>query len=1254
MEIVKTLLESGLLLPNWGDWKLDHERVQDVHLSSGTQALMEARLRNLASGTQAMLRVGAVSGMSFDVELVARAAELSAQGLLEAQEEGREAQLFVEQEDGQLRFVHEAIREAIQLPCTESQLKNIHQRLAEELDGGAASGVETSRERAYSLARHYGSGVIEQRPARVFETSLRAGRMAFSAYDNQRAIASLEMAKEAGLLCGRSLDEDAELVVGEALLRIGELDRSRAHFLKLSAELSEADSRGRAFARLAWIEQTRADSDAAWVLLGQAFSEFGETIPDGQAGTLVRRLAERVGRPAPRPSDSAERERLETLSDLHYQSGRLGIQSGQPARLIEATLRGLELAEALGPSAALSKAWLMYSFILTVTGMKGSGREYWERAAKVAEEINDPVAEGHALQVSAAISAWGGDLTESLSRAERALTTYGHWMELAEYCTLIQNNLSIESFRGRGVEAWRWLQLALHKVRHHDAGPALPEVVEVTARAVLTELGRENEIGGILGPLRSKVQPAPPDSDMYLLMYGSRLRIFTERGDLGVGFEALVGEFEARKQDPKKIHLVARDYYVHVAHARVHACVRERGGKSLDALRKAAKDLRRAARIPVIRAHALAVDGWLLWFEGESRKALGKFQKAEELGISEVSPLVLYSVARGRAHLLRGQGNDGAAQDQARVAEAVATAHGSAYRAQWIREDFKFGKSARKGKQGSLSSAESSTQRVSEVSRSRRHLRALLKVSQASARELDPNHLAREVLDELVSALGAERGVLLMRPEGPSRANGQLDVMVARDAHGEDFIIRDYDRAMVEEVFFCRVAHFGHVSDSKRRGATTSSVAAPLIVHDEALGVIYLEGARRATGFSEEDADVLSALANQVPVALELAHALRDRQQLQEDLQHAQKMEAVGRLAGGIAHDFNNMLAAIRVSVDSMLATKEGHASEDLRTIRSAADRASKLTRQLLAFSKRQIRVPLVIDINDIVQAIAPVLLKLVGDRVNLELDLSPELDHVRADPDQLEQVLVNLVVNACDAMPDGGTLTIRTDSTDVSKDEGGLMPGRYTRLSVSDTGQGIEPANVERIFEPFFTTKAAASGTGLGLATVYGIVSQSDGRIDVESQLGEGACFTIHLPSTSDAPSVRAIAITEPLQHGSETILLVEDEMLVRRALARAMRGWGYEVVTADGGPEALKIVQDAVTPIDLVVTDVIMPGMNGNELVRELLHGSDDLKVLYISGYTDGVLSPEDRSREWSGFLQKPFSHEELAASLRELLDG
>ena len=431
------------------------------------------------------------------------------------------------------------------------------------------------------------------------------------------------------------------------------------------------------------------------------------------------------------------------------------------------------------------------------------------------------------------------------------------------------------------------------------------------------------------------------------------------------------------------------------------------------------------------------------------------------------------------------------------------------------------------------------------------------------------------------------------------------------------------------------------------------------------------------TGFGSEDIDlaaseagavdyvekhmVAAQLERSIRYALHNWQAVRLLQDRDEQLRQAQKMEAIGRLAGGVAHDFNNLLTAI-IGYTDLIHERLDPAEQtarDISEIRKAADRAAALTRQLLSFSRKQLVNPSTISLNDTVSGLLQMLPRVIGDHIRTTANLSDDLAWIRADASQMEQVFINLVLNARDAMPMGGHLTIETANVEIEQERLaaeslGLPPGPYAMLSISDTGTGMDASTREHAFEPFFTTKPKGKGTGLGLATVYGIVDQSGGGVYLDSAPGRGTAVRLYLPATQAAKEAHA---PEPLpaatDQGTETLLLVEDNEAIRSLAAKALQRRGYKVYEARSGEEALALAEASEQKPHLLITDVTMPGLSGPNLAARLRQGNSRLRVLYLSGYPDEVNATHG-AIVGQALLRKPFTPGHLAERIRAILDN
>jgi len=440
----------------------------------------------------------------------------------------------------------------------------------------------------------------------------------------------------------------------------------------------------------------------------------------------------------------------------------------------------------------------------------------------------------------------------------------------------------------------------------------------------------------------------------------------------------------------------------------------------------------------------------------------------------------------------------------------------------------------------------------------------------------------------------------------------------------------------------------------------------PLFSKGKIIGGLLLRS-RKPYAYTDKDVRLAERIGSQIAGAIanaqlyaERIQAEKERAALEEQLRQSQKMEAIGQLAGGIAHDFNNLLTVISGYSEFSLRELQGDSDlrENLEEIKKAARRASDLTRQLLAFSRRQILEMEVLDLNTVLGDLDKMLCRMIGEHIELVTTFSENLGRIKTDRGQIEQVIMNLAINARDAMPSGGKIIIGTTNVELDEDYAhkhtAVKPGRYVMLSVSDTGVGMTPEVRDRIFEPFFTTKEKGKGTGLGLSTVYGIVKQSGGNIWVYSEPGHGTTFKIYLP-IMDEPFEEAVErkVSKELPGGSETVLIVEDDKEVRMLAMRILKTQGYRVLEASHGGDALRVLEEWKGPIDLMVTDVVMPEMSGRELANRLIPFHPKIKVLFMSGYTDNAIVHHGVLDKGINYIQKPFTMDGLGRKVREVLD-
>lgn len=557
---------------------------------------------------------------------------------------------------------------------------------------------------------------------------------------------------------------------------------------------------------------------------------------------------------------------------------------------------------------------------------------------------------------------------------------------------------------------------------------------------------------------------------------------------------------------------------------------------------------------------------------------------------------------------------------------------------------------------------------ITDQKRSEQRLRVQHAITRVLAEATTLNEAAAVILETLCEPLGWNLGILWIvdRPANVLRcvdswAQPQTEVEAFGAASRQQTFARGIGlpgrvwstgtSAWIVDIL--NDSNFPRFPTAERVGLH-GAAAFPILLSGEVEGVLEFFS-REVRQPDDHILDLMAAIGSQVGHLIE-------RKQLEEQLRQSQKMEAIGRLAGGIAHDFNNLLTVITGYSEVALSRLEENdpLHSEIREIKQAGQRAASLTSQLLAFSRRQVLQPKVLDLNVVVMNLEKLLHRLIGEDVNLVVSLAPTLGHIHVDPGQIEQVLMNLSVNARDAMPKGGKLVIETHNVDFTGSAVGrplsMPPGAYIMLVVSDTGCGMDEYTRSHIFEPFFTTKEHGKGTGLGLSTVYGIVKQGNGEILVDSKPGLGTTFTIYFPRVPDrAPSGSGLSTQSAMAHsGTETLLLVEDEPAIRALTGDILRRTGYKVLEARHGVEALLTGSQYLGTIHLLITDVIMPQMSGGEVAERLIRERPHMKVLYISGYTDDTIIHHGVTQEGTAFLQKPFSPDILVQKVRHILDA
>jgi two-component system, cell cycle sensor histidine kinase and response regulator CckA len=542
-----------------------------------------------------------------------------------------------------------------------------------------------------------------------------------------------------------------------------------------------------------------------------------------------------------------------------------------------------------------------------------------------------------------------------------------------------------------------------------------------------------------------------------------------------------------------------------------------------------------------------------------------------------------------------------------------------------------------------------------------RYLEAVGRISEGLYARTDVKDVIRFTISTALELVQAEAGAVLL-------ANADRQQLVCFDAVGSvaSSVIGasiPWNHGLVGSVFSSGEGEIvtdvtGDLRHLSILDATTDYIPRQLIVvplkrwQGEPLGVLQILN-KKENVFTKEDADILAIVSALATAVIEQMRTMETLRHSEAQLREAQKMEVIGSLAGGIAHDFNNLVTVIMGYSEMLLsaAFDEGRWRRDLAQIREAGQRAAGLTRQLLAFSRRQVLLPTIVEVNEAILCMADMLQQLVGEDIQVVANLDSCPRTIEIDRSQLEQIIMNLAVNARDAMEHGGRLEFQTEHTYVSEvNRLPLSPGHYVMITVRDTGCGIDPLIQSRIFEPFFTTKPIGKGTGLGLSTVYGIIKQSGGTITIRSEVGKGTLFTIYLPASCRQAELLPDS-SKPPSTVSGTILLVEDEPAVRTLVAQLLRGSGYHVIEATHGFEALQKMQTLFDQPDLILTDVVMPQMSGIDLVQQVRQRHAKTKVLYMSGYSDHHALKDD-VLTGTAFLQKPFTPVGLTDAVRQAI--
>ncbi len=1254
LDMISALVDSGALRPHWGTWEFDLGRSRQLELPPGSLAHLARRLRDTPAATVRVLQVAAVIGVRFDLDLLADVLEVAADDVRVAISEAARAGVVEFDQDESPRFVHDTLREALLERMTPDQRAESHRAVARVLAAGPADQAAS----LFSVVEHLRRGGSLEDPAHAYELGYAAAQTAAAATDHETGLACFELAERAANDADIELDLEFLTRVAESHIAVGAHEDSLAK-LRRALDLSRGLDRGRVLSRIAWVYGRLGDPERAWKALDDAFVLAGAQLPREHIRSFATTLADggrlALGASGRRAETEDERRRIELLCELHYQNARLGVEGEKPLRLIQSSVSMLRCAEQLGPSSQLVRASAGFGAFSAVLGRHKAGRRHIARALEGARALADPVLIADAIKHAILLEYWTGKTERATQLTEELFENYGAWIEVSDYLQLAASARSIESTRGRPERALRWMELALDRVRRHGRVPRMfgPTVVRPLTAACSTA-GRDEVRQALLAELEIG---DTQEAGTFALLYdwGPRALTILNQEAFGEELTTLIAEFEATRPDPKRAHLLVVEYYYCVAYAFAAQCqVLARPERALiERLDAAIANLRSAARFDVLKTHLYALEGDQLRLQGNFKKARARLAKARALAEKELVPWVLYEVARCEARMLRAEGREEAARERARVAAVHAHTHGAARRLASVEREFGLEPLGGAGSSvvGSSLSASASHRNL--------QLSALVKVVNAAAQEQRLEPQAKTVLDEMLKVVGVDRGILLFERGEPDSAR----LLTARTRSGDDWdpSAEGYPRLLKQVCDQGRPIAPGDdavLAESSGPFDTQRLIAAPLFVQSEVVGALILQRGPSETRFTSSDVELVAALTPQVPIALELARLLEERERLQETLRQAQKMEGVGQLASGIAHDFNNMLTAIMSSVDALGGgeTLSPPQQQALEVVRDSAERARQLTSQLLSFSRRQVLDMTTLDVGVAIERVLPMLQRMLGAEIDVHLQRRSGAQFAETDRSSLENMIVNLAVNARDAMPDGGTLEIIVDDLDVDESvvaQGASRTGRHVRIRVRDTGSGMPPEIVDKVFEPFFTTKPVGSGTGLGLASAYGFIKQCGGHIEVESEVGRGTTFTILLPAAvapSRVSGPRPVAPVRAVQSGL-TVLVVEDEGLVRRATQASLEREGYVVRFAEHGEEALQMLA-AGEKVDLIITDVMMPTMDGPTFVHNLDEAGYTVPVLLVSGYADPSVIGRLDPRAPVAFLAKPYSREELVVQLQELV--
>ena len=818
LELVGALVDGGALRPQWGDWGFDRDVAERIQLPRGATGLLARRIDALPAATLHVLRVAALLRMPIARELIAQVCGIEPGDVGFAFNEASRAGLFELTPSGEAAFVHGAVTDGVLAGMPEEERRELHRRIASTL--GHPADATLLLEAAHHLDAGYGGTP----PAATIAVAYEAAERCAAGGDHDTAVRYHAMARRSARAGGTELDARAHRLHAESLIQIGALEES----LPLLAEAlrqAEGLEPARVLARTSWVHQAAGDEEQAWSALGRAFEEVGQPMPTERPRTVAKALAAAARSkvlPARRAGDV---ERLALLCELHYQNGRLGVEYAKPARTLQSALAILDIGRKLPPSGTLARAHAMYGVFMGILGRVSSARRHMEVARAMATRLGDPAALGIVAQLAHVQASFAGDIELALHHARTCLDDYGAWVEVGDFCHVAGNARLLEAVRGRPVQGLAYLHRAVARARRRNRTPAaLTSTVLPLLRSTLETMGREDSLEYLTAG--DAPEPGSLQGLRDFSLWGPRATSLVERGELGPEFETLVHAFRGTKTDPRRAHPVLAEYYISVAHGRaLQRFGGDGGGATMRDFDHALADLKKVARLPLFKAHWQALRGVRALCVGDARAAREAFIAAEELGSAQQAPWVLYTAARGMAHLHRTAGNDELALASAQLAAKLAREHEAPYRLALIEAEFALERAPEP--RSAASSSRMSSSRIS------RQLRGVVGALRLRSQEAGLEAHSHSVLDEVIKATEATRGVLhFMRPGDTKRP-----LTVARTCDGSDW---DPGEGRVAEVTR-RLQTAGGTHSTVHSRSSGRSLSVPLVLFEQRAGTLLLE-----------------------------------------------------------------------------------------------------------------------------------------------------------------------------------------------------------------------------------------------------------------------------------------------------------------------------------------------------------------------------------------------------------------------------